>query len=385
MANELKKKAPSKRTGAAVVNTPGVKPPSTVEIERLPDLPRVPEKWPATIVPPPANGGTDKPPAAAAAPSGPYVAEEEEESPVPAVAAGRSVSPAKAAEIPFTAPETDPEAALRYQNALEALERKTGEAPQYESRYDEEIRRLYEQLTGRQPFRYDSATDPLYQQYAQGYIEQGAQAMRDTMGRAAALTGGYGSSYAQSVGQQQYDAYLRRLADVLPETYGMALEAYQAEGDELQRRYNLAAGLEKSDYERYLDSLGQYNREVAQARDDVTDALEQMRYGEETAYRRAVDEYERRLAADKLEYSRRQDAYARLVRLLAAGYTPSAEEYAEAGMSPAQGEALLAPAESEPTVIVRKEEKGKGGIKSQKTKKAVPKRGRIPAASLKNK
>ena len=377
MASDLNKKKRTAGSGSAVVNTPGVNPPATVPEDRVEILRHLPQEKPATIVPPPANGGTVTAPTAAAA-GRPYAPAEEEERPTPAAAAP-SVSPAKAAEIPFTAPEADPAAALRYRNALEALERKTGEAPRYESRYDEEIRRLYEQLTGRRPFRYDSATDPLYQQYAQGYIEQGAQAMRDTMGRAAALTGGYGSSYAQSVGQQQYDAYLRRLADVLPETYGMALDAYRAEGDELQRRYELAAGLERSDYERYLDSLGQYNREVAQARDDVTDALEQMRYGEETAYRRATDEYERRVAADKLEYSRRQDAYERLVRLLAAGYTPSAEEYAEAGMSPAQGAALLAPAESGPTVIVRTQ---KTDAKSRSTKKTASKSGRRTQGSF---
>ena len=203
--------------------------------------------------------------------------------------------------------------------------------------------------------------------------------MRDTMGRAAALTGGYGSSYAQSVGQQQFDAYLRRLADVLPQTYGMALDAYRAEGDELQRRYDLTAGLEKSDYERYLDSLGQYNRDLALARADVDDAREALRYGDETAYSRAVDDYNRRVAADKLAYSRRQDAYERLVRLLAAGYTPSAEEYAQAGMSPAQGAALLAPAESGPTVIVRTQ---KTDAKSRSTKKTASKSGRRTQGSF---
>ena len=133
-------------------------------------------------------------------------------------------------------------------------------------------------------------------------------AMRDTMGQAAALTGGYGSSYSQSVGQQQYDAYLQRLADVLPETYGMALDAWQAEGQDLQRRYSAAAALEQSDYERYLDELGQYNRAVSLAREDAESAYERMIYGEEKAYGRAVDDYERRLAADERAYRRAKES-----------------------------------------------------------------------------
>ena len=123
--------------------------------------------------------------------------------------------------------------------------------------------------------------------------------MRDTMGQAAGLTGGYGSSYAQSVGQQQYDAYLRRLADVLPETYGMALQSWQAEGQDLQRRYSAAAALEQSDYERYLDELAQYNRSLDRARSDLDTAYERQFAEDERAYRRAVDDYNRRLDEDE--------------------------------------------------------------------------------------
>ena len=380
MVSDLNKKKRTAGRGSAVVNTPGVKPPATVPEDRVEILRHLPQKKGATIVPPPGSGSASSPETAGGAYNavGSYGAaggDEAKES----VSAVLPEAPAREEAAAFRAPEADRAAQLRYDSALAALERKQGEAPHYDSRYDEQIRQLYEQITGRRPFRYDSATDPLYQQYAQRYSEQGAQAMRDTMGRAAALTGGYGSSYAQSVGQQQFDAYLRRLADVLPQTYGMALDAYRAEGDELQRRYELAAGLEKSDYERYLDSLGQYNRDLALARADVDDAREALRYGDETAYSRAVDDYNRRVAADKLAYSREQDAYERLVKLLAAGYTPSAEEYAQAGMSPAQGAALLAPAESEPTVIVRTQ---KTDAKSRSTKKTASKSGRRTQGSF---
>ena len=198
-------------------------------------------------------------------------------------------------DLAFHMPAEDADAKLRYESALAELEALRDAAPRYDSRYDEQIRSLYEQLTSRGPFRYDSATDPLYQQYRQSYVQLGQNAMRDTMGQAAGLTGGYGSSYAQSVGQQQYDAYLRRLADVLPETYGMALQSWQAEGQDLQRRYSAAAALEQSDYERYLDELAQYNRSLDRARSDLDTAYERQFAEDERAYRRAVDDYKRRL------------------------------------------------------------------------------------------
>ena len=134
--------------------------------------------------------------------------------------------------------------------------------------------------------------------------------MRDTMGQAAALTGGYGSSYAQSVGQQQYDAYLRRLADVLPETYGMALDAWKAEGQDLQRRYSAAAALEQSDYERYLNELAQYDSRLDRARSDADAAYERQFAADERAYRRAVDDYKRRRDEEESAYRRQKDSAA---------------------------------------------------------------------------
>ena len=70
--------------------------------------------------------------------------------------------------------------------------------------YDSQYQALYQQMAQREPFSYDPDTDPVYQSLAAQYQTQGQQAMTDTMAQAAGLTGGYGSSYAQSAGQQAY-------------------------------------------------------------------------------------------------------------------------------------------------------------------------------------
>ena len=214
---------------------------------------------------------------------------------------------------------------------MAALEAMKGAAPTYGSRYDAQIQSLYAQILGRDGFRYDSETDPLYQQYVQDYTQQGKLAMQDAMGKAAALTGGYGSSYAQAVGQQQYDAYLQRLADILPQTYGMALEAWKAEGEGLQDKLSTASELEKSDYQRYLDALGQHNLDVQRAQNDADTAYERMSEAEKTAYARQLD-----------RYGIANDYYSKLVRLIGIGYVPTAEDYKRAGISQAQGAALRA-------------------------------------------
>ena len=102
---------------------------------------------------------------------------------------------------------------------------------------------------------YDINQDELYQQYAKQYAEKGRMAMMDTMGQAAALTGGYASTYGQAVGQQQYDAYLQQLNDVVPELYQMAYQQYQDEGDRMQQQYGMLGDLADDDYSKYREPV----------------------------------------------------------------------------------------------------------------------------------
>lgn len=97
----------------------------------------------------------------------------------------------------------------------------------------------------REDFQYDLNGDALYRQYKDRYMEMGKTAMQDTMGQAAALTGGYGSSYAQSVGHQAYNSYLQQLGDVVPELYQLAYDRYRDKGDRLYKSYQSWAQLEK--------------------------------------------------------------------------------------------------------------------------------------------
>lgn len=99
---------------------------------------------------------------------------------------------------------------------------------------------LYQQMMSRGPFRYDLQGDMLYRQYADQYSQMGKQAMQDAMGTATGLTGGYGNSYAQQVGNQAYQGYLGQLNAMVPEFYDRAYQAYLNEGDRLMEQYQLA-------------------------------------------------------------------------------------------------------------------------------------------------
>ena len=177
---------------------------------------------------------------------------------------------------------------------------------------DREVESLYAAITGRKAFSYNPNTDPMYRSYADRYVQDGRMAMRDTMGQAAALTGGYGSSYAQSAGQQQYDEYLRSLSEVLPELYGLAYQQYSDQGAALQDAYDNAARRQQTAYQRSRDALADQRYEAQQA-----------------------------AARQQQAYKQQQTAYANLVKLISnTGYQPSAAELAAAGLSRAQAKAL---------------------------------------------
>lgn len=113
--------------------------------------------------------------------------------------------------------------------AQEYLNKVSEEKPSpFVSSYKEQLEDIYNKIMNRKEFSYDLNGDMLYQQMKDQYQVLGKTAMQDTMGEAAALTGGYGNTYAQSVGQQTYDEYLRQLNDNIPDLYQLALQQYNS-------------------------------------------------------------------------------------------------------------------------------------------------------------
>ena len=112
-------------------------------------------------------------------------------------------------------------------------------------------------------FSYDVNSDALYQQYAEQYARQGKMASADVMGQAAAMTGGYGNSYAATVGNQAYQSYIQQLNDKVPELYQLALDRHNMEKQDLYNQYGMLLseyereyGLYSDEYNKLLDSLG---------------------------------------------------------------------------------------------------------------------------------
>jgi hypothetical protein len=100
------------------------------------------------------------------------------------------------------------------------------------------------------------------------------------MGQAAAMTGGYGNSYAQTVGQQAYNQQLSQLNNIMPNLYSMAYDRYNQEGKEMLNMYDLYMNRESLAYNQYQDSVSNWYRENSLLTDNYN-----------TAYNRAYDNY----------------------------------------------------------------------------------------------
>jgi hypothetical protein len=196
---------------------------------------------------------------------------------------------------------------------MAALKESEYSLPEFSSSYDEQITQLYNKIVNRQAFTYEAANDPLYGQYQQQYTRLGKLAMKDSMGQAAALTGGYSSSYAQSVGQQEYDEYLQKLSDIIPELYEDAYQRYKDQGSALESEYDRLTDLKDTEYDEYRDMVSDIKYQQGMLADKEQNDLDQMNTN-----------------------------YSRLVTLITkTGYVPDEQELSDSGMTKAQANAYL--------------------------------------------
>ena len=176
-----------------------------------------------------------------------------------------------------------------YYNKTRNLEK--NKPDEFESKYEDQISSILDNIMNRPKFSYtseDMVNDDLYKMYRDQYMRQGNLAMRDTMGNAAALTGGYGNTYASAAGQQAYDNYVSMLNDKALEFYDRAYQRYNDEGQNLYNQMNVVTGLDNTDYQRHRDTVSDYYNDLNYYNG---------RYNQEYGY--DYGQYQDRVAADQ--------------------------------------------------------------------------------------
>ena len=207
----------------------------------------------------------------------------------------------------------DPGSDKAYQAALKKQQEAENSKPgEYRGAYDQQLKDIYDKIMNREKFSYDLSGDPLWQQYKDQYTQKGRMAMLDTMGQAAALTGGYGSSYGQAVGQQQYNAYMQQLAAVMPELYDRARSAYDAEGNRMLQEYELTGDLAGDDYSKYQDAYNRWLAERSYAQGNADTAYDRgynqwlqelNQRNKDREFEESVRQYNENLAEQKRQYN----------------------------------------------------------------------------------
>lgn len=179
--------------------------------------------------------------------------------------------------------------------ALKELAQKR-QALQNPRTYASQYAKAITDFVNRGKFNYDFNADPIYNQYKDQYTRQGNLAMKDTMGQAAALTGGYGNSYAQTAGQQVYNRYMQNLNDIVPQLYESAYSRYNQEGQDMLNRASLLGEADNAEYQKLLQDYSiaadELNTAASLERAYAGDALAR----EQFEYQKAQDEIANQLA-----------------------------------------------------------------------------------------
>ena len=211
----------------------------------------------------------------------------------------------------------------------------------YNQQWSQQLDALVNEYMGRGPFSYDQSKDVMWQQAKKTGLDAANLAMRDTTAQAAALSGGYGNSYAATVGQQVYNQGVADVMALAPEYYQAAYQRYKDEGDAMLQNIGLAQSMDETAYARYMDALANaqneydtlYNREYGEfidtrnfdyqaGRDAVADqryenewqhgldreAIEDARYDAEIKYRGDRDAVEDARYADEFAYQKERDS-----------------------------------------------------------------------------
>lgn len=127
------------------------------------------------------------------------------------------------------------------------------ELPTYNSEYMDTLNELAKQLIS---MNYDDWTKgSQYQALADRYGNNGRMSMQDVLGQVASRTGGLASSYATTAAQQQYNQYMAQLEEV-------ARQMYSQDRSDLLDNANLYRNLANDEYDRYRDSLADYNAQT---------------------------------------------------------------------------------------------------------------------------
>ena len=163
-----------------------------------------------------------------------------------------------------------------YKNAREAYDSAKANRPgEYQSKFDEQINSLVDQIINREKFDYNYRTDDKYAAYKKSSEEAARKAANNSMAMGARMSGGYGNSYAQNAAAQAYAEQMAGVTDKIPEFEQLAYERDRAERSDLSDNLSILNGLDSRDYTRYRNEVNDYYTDLSLLGSDVDRASNQ--------------------------------------------------------------------------------------------------------------
>ena len=135
----------------------------------------------------------------------------------------------------------------------------------YVPTYQSQIDGLLGKILNREKLNYDYTSDTQYKTLKDKYTNEGKLNMMNAQAQASSNTGGYGSSYSATAGNQAYQSSLSNLNSAIPTLQAQALEGYNNQGTTMNNNLSTMQGLENTNYSKYRDGVSDYNNEYALA------------------------------------------------------------------------------------------------------------------------
>lgn len=108
-------------------------------------------------------------------------------------------------------------------------------------------------------FEFDAANNKVYQDYSKDYELLGDISTGASADQTEALSGGYGTTYGETVAQQANDSYLSNKKTIIPSLYQQEYNNYQQDVSNKVNEGNLINTLEAQKFSEYADSLNRFN------------------------------------------------------------------------------------------------------------------------------
>ena len=140
----------------------------------------------------------------------------------------------------------------------------------YESRYDDQIQTQLQGLLNFPEFSYNLDTDPAWHSVKKTGIREGRRAMNDTLGAAAAMTGGRPSTYATTAATQANDYHVEKMQDIIPQLYQNAYNHYLDKYTRQMQGLKALQGADQYDFQKYQVG-NQYKQQDFQNKSTVSD------------------------------------------------------------------------------------------------------------------